>query len=327
MAMNETDLKPIGIPQIVVVGSINMDLLALVRKRPGPGETVSGLEFEENPGGKGANQAVAAARLGASSVMVGCVGNDAIGQRLRDSLRENQVDISNVRTATKKSISSGVALITVDSSGENTIVVVPGANGDISPADVAAAEATLRSADAILVQLEIPLESVAAVFNVARRHGVRLILDPAPARDDLPDDMLDVDVLCPNSVEAQQLTGMAINSLADAESALRQLARRAVRLPIITLGAQGAIFVDDGEIHHVEGFAVDAVDATAAGDSFAGALAVALVEGQGNHAAVRFACAAGAIAASRRGAQQSMPSRQDVDSLSLESNRRSPPFG
>jgi len=323
--MNKPNPKPVGIPQIVVVGSINMDLLAVVHRLPRPGETVVSLGFEENPGGKGANQAVAAARLGATSVMIGRVGDDAIGQQLRRSLRESQVSVSNVRTTRGKS--SGVALITVANFGENTIVVVPGANGALSPTDVAAAEATLQSADAILVQLEIPLETVAAVIDVARRHDVRLILDPAPACDDLPHDMLKVDVVCPNAVEAQQLTGVAINKPADAEPALKQLLRRGVRLPIITLGAQGAIFADEGEIHHVKSFPVDAVDATAAGDSFAAALAVALVEGQGNLAAVRFASAAGAIAASRSGAQRSMPTREDVDSLIMEGNRRSPADG
>jgi ribokinase len=176
-----------------------------------------------------------------------------------------------------------------------------------------------------LVQLEIPLETVAAVIDVARRHGVRLILDPAPARDDLRDDMLQVDVLCPNAVEAQQMTGVTINDLVDAEHALKQLAERGVCLPVITLGAHGAIFLEDGEVHHVDAFVVDAVDATAAGDSFAAALAVALVEGQNNFTAVQFACAAGAIATSRQGAQRSMPSREDVDTLIAESHRRSPP--
>jgi ribokinase len=311
--MNDTNPKPRAVPRIVVVGSINMDLVSGVSRLPRPGETVTGSDFQEIPGGKGANQAVAAARLGASTVMLGCVGDDAIGRRLHRSLKENHVEIGTVRTAV--GTSSGVALITIDACGENTITVIPGANGQLGPADVVAAEASLKVADAILVQLEIPLETVAIAIAVARQHNVRVILDPAPAGDNVSGDLLQVDILCPNAAEAQQLTGVTINSLADASEAVARLAERGVGMPVITLGAQGAVFVSDGRVHHVDSFPVDVVDTTGAGDAFAAALAVALIEGRSHHAAIRFACAAGAIATSRMGAQPAMPSRQEVDSL------------
>lgn len=301
-------------PRIVVVGSINMDLVARVARLPCPGETVRGRSFDTVPGGKGANQAVAAARLGAAVQMVGRVGTDAFGGTLVDSLRSCGVGVDHVRPA--PACSSGVATIGVEDSGENSIVAIAGANGRVTPDDVARAEPAIAAADTVLLQLEIPFDSVAAAAALAQRHGVRVILNPAPAPSTLPGRLFKVDVICPNETEARAITGLAGGSIPRALAQARWLTKRGASLAVVTLGSRGAVLCEHGDPPvHVPPFKVRAVDTTAAGDAFAGALAVALSEGATAADAVRFACACGALAATRPGAQPAMPSRAEVESL------------
>ncbi len=301
-------------PRIVVVGSVNMDLVARVAQLPRPGETVHGRAFSTVPGGKGTNQAVAAARLGAKVTMVGRVGDDTFAGRLTGSLRANGVDTRRVLPT--KDCSSGVATIGVEDSGENAIVVVAGANGRVTPADVAQAGKAVAAADTVLLQLEIPIDTVAAAAALAKRHGVRVILNPAPAPAALPRSLLAVDVICPNETEARAITGLPGGSVRAALAQAKWFADRGAGLAVVTLGAKGAAWCErGGRPVHVRPFRVKAVDTTAAGDAFAGALAVALSEGRGSAEAVRFACAAGALAATKPGAQPAMPGRAEVDAL------------
>jgi len=301
-------------PRIVVVGSINMDLVTRVARLPRPGETVRGCSFDTVPGGKGANQAVAAARLGASVHMVRRVGSDAFGASLVDSLRSYGVRTDHVRTT--PDCPSGIATIGVEDTGENAIVAIAGANGRVTPADVARAEAVIAAADTVLLQLEIPFDSVAAAAALARRHGVRVILNPAPAPSALPGRLFRVDVICPNETEARAITGLAGGGIPRALAQARWLTKRGAGLAVVTLGARGAVLYERGRSPvHVPPFKVRAVDTTAAGDAFAGALAVALSEGAAAADAVRFACACGALAATRPGAQPAMPSRAEVEAL------------
>lgn len=301
-----------GGPGVVVVGSINMDLVARVRRLPRPGQTVQGQAFHEIPGGKGANQAVAAARLGARCAMVGRVGDDGFGARLRKGLASNGVDVGRVTQT--DGCPSGAAMICVEATGENAIVVAAGANGRLSSGDVEAAEGMIAEADAVLVQLEVPVEAVEAAAATASRHGVQTVLDPAPAPEAMPDGLLGVDVMCPNQSEAEAITGLAVRTAADAERAAGWLRERGVARPIITLGSDGAVAMDrDGACRRVPARCVEAVDSTAAGDAFAGALAVAIGEGRAMADAVRFACAAGTLAASAFGAQPAMPERAAVE--------------
>lgn len=301
-------------PNVVVVGSVNMDLVVRVARLPRPGETLHGRSFDTVPGGKGANQAVAAARLGAAVRMVGRVGGDAFGGRLVESLRGYGVDTRHVRTT--PDCSSGVATIGVEESGENAIVVIAGANGCVTPDDVARAERVIAAADTVLLQLEIPAATVAAAVATARRYGVRVILNPAPASAALPAALFRVDAICPNESEARALTGIGGKGIRAALAQARWLIGHGAGLAVVTLGARGAAWCErGGEPIHMPPFRVKAVDTTAAGDAFAGALAVALSEGRGAAEAVRFACAAGALAATKPGAQPAMPSRAEVDAL------------
>ncbi|SFW69068.1 ribokinase [Luteibacter sp. UNCMF366Tsu5.1] len=291
--------------RIVVVGSINMDLVTLAPRFPEPGETLTGDRFLTVPGGKGANQAVAAARLGARVSMVGAVGDDAFGRQLYDGLVAEGVDVTHV--ARLEGIGSGTASITV-AGGENNIVVVPAANGRVTPAQVEAARAVIRGADALLVQLEIPLDAVEATLRVAREEGVPVILNPAPAQR-LPVEWLaHVRFLTPNQHELTTVLG------AESTSDFRELMRRAPCPVVLTRGEDGAWFRDgDDEPRHQSGFKVEAVDSTGAGDTFNAALAVYLHDGL--DVAVRKACAAAAIAVSRLGAQAGMPRADEVNAF------------
>jgi len=304
--------------KIVVVGSINMDLVARVRALPRAGQTVHGSDFRLIPGGKGANQAVAAARLGARCAMVGRVGDDEFAPRLRDGLARHGVAVDLVpQTA---DCPSGVALIAVEDSGENAITIIAGANGRLSPDDVAAAHHAIAHADAVLLQLEVPLETVAAALEAAARHRVPVVLDPAPAPERMPEALLRADVLCPNQSEAEAITGMRVADPDDADRAAAWLVDRGTRLAVITLGRQGALARDHaGWCEHVPAPPVDAVDATAAGDAFAAAGAVALAERRRLRDALDFACAAGSLAATRFGAQPAMPDRAEVERMIAES--------
>ncbi|MGA5320733.1 ribokinase [Streptomyces seoulensis] len=289
---------------IVVLGSTNMDLVTYVARAPRRGETVTGREFRTIPGGKGANQAMAAARAGATVSLIGAVGNDAYGVRLRDNLEHSGVDTDFLRTVEG---ASGTAHIVVDDEGNNAIVVVPGANGTVdhlSPGD----EGLIASADALLLQLEVPLPAVIAGAEAARRHGVRTVLTPSPAQP-LPEELLDVtDVLVPNEYEAVTLTGRT--DPLDAAVGLLDLVPEVV----LTLGEAGVLYVSrDTEPLAVPAHQVAAIDSTGAGDTFAGAYAVAVAEEKPLREALSWAAAAAALSVQREGASASMPYRPEIE--------------
>ena len=297
-----------GQPAVAVVGSLNLDLVVRVPRLPGPGETVSGGDVFRNPGGKGANQAVAAARLGRAVAMVGCVGDDPAGRELLGSLQADGVDTERVRVV--DGVPSGAAFITVNQDGENQIVVSPGANARLAAEDVDAAGATLRAAAVTLLQLEIPLEAVAAA---ARTAGGTVVLNPAPVRA-LPEGLLgQVHVLVPNRVELAQLAGAP--APATVEEAVGLAGRLPARAVVVTLGADGALVVEDGRSSHVPAVAVRPVDTTAAGDAFCGGLADALAGGASLQDAARWAVRVAAAACMREGAQASLPTPGEVRAL------------
>lgn len=299
--------------EIVVVGSINTDYIGRGSTLPSPGATSRGGEFYAGPGGKGANQAVAAARLGARVAMVGAVGPDRRGQRLIDGLRAEGVNTDHVRMDPRDQ--SGAAVIQVDRHGQKQILVVPGANGRLSPTDVHAAEAVLCAASVVVAQLEIPIDAVAAGFEIAHGAGARVILDPAPAAP-LPDDLLRlVDVIRPNAEEAAALTGVPVRDLPSARAAAQRLLGRGVGAVAIGLGAQGNLVVwPEGE-SWCPGIEVRSVDATGAGDAFVGAFATRIARGESLADAGRFANAAAALATTRLGGQTGLPTLQDMRRL------------
>lgn len=303
-------------PRIVVVGSINMDLVIKTPRIPGVGETVLGEEFHTFPGGKGANQAVASALLGAEVFMVGRVGRDPFGRELLESLTSKQVDTRFVLEDPVHA--TGVAFIAVDGAGNNAIVVAPGANRHVSRGDVDRAEEVIRDAQALVLQLEIPLETVVYAAQLAKDNGIPVLLDPAPATP-LPLRMYELaDVLIPNEHEAEVLTGIPIHGPEDAEKAAKALREMGVPIVIVKLGEAGALLMDTTGAYHVPGIPVQAVDTTAAGDAFAGGFAVALAEGMEPLEATRFANYVGALSVTRMGAQPSMPTREEVERFIAE---------
>ena len=303
-----------------MVGSSNTDMVVKVPRLPGPGETVIGGEFVTAAGGKGANQAVACARAGASVSFVARVGADSFGRSALEGLERARVNTDYV--VTDAEATSGVALIFVDDEGENIIAVAPGANMRLTPEDVELARGAIEGADCLLLQLETPLGAVAHAVAIARQADVLVVLNPAPApTQPAPAAILaGVDVLTPNRAEASALLGRPVRTVAEATQAAQELCREpapaggGVRRTVITLGREGAIACA-GEPVHVPGHRVDAVDAVAAGDAFSAALAVALSEGMDFLDACRFANAAGACAVTRLGAQPSMPTRADIESM------------
>jgi ribokinase len=287
--------------RIVVVGSINMDLVTQAPRFVGPGETILGERFLTVPGGKGANQAVAAARLGAEVALVGAIGDDAFGRQLREGLAAEKVDLSHV--AQLDDSASGTASITV-AGGENQIIVVPAANARVTPAQVEGAQSLIARADAVLVQMEIPLETVEATLRLGHRLGVPVILNPAPAQK-LPTDWLQLArYVTPNQYELAILLG------ADPDEDFRALMLRSPCPVVLTRGGEGAWYREQGEPIHQSGFHVAVVDSTGAGDTFNAALAVFLHEGVA--VAVRKACAAAALSVTRLGAQGGMPTLHEV---------------
>lgn len=298
---------------VTVVGSLNMDLVVRSPRIPQPGETIIGTDFHTVPGGKGANQAVAAARLGVQVSMVGRVGRDAYADALLDNLEAAGVDHTFV--AQDPEAATGVALIVVDDAGQNSIVVASGANMRLSPADVNAAESAIADADVLVLQLESPLETVIHAAQVARAHDITVVLNPAPART-VPASLLSmVDVLVPNESETVLLTDMPVGDLAEIEAAAAVLQAQGGGTVILTLGERGALLARKGDVRLVPAFKVAPVDTTAAGDAFVAGFAVAFSEGRPLAEAVRWGNAAGALATTRLGAQSSLPFRQEVETL------------
>lgn len=295
---------------IIVIGSSNTDMVIRSPRIPVPGETIIGGSFFTNPGGKGANQAVAAARLGGKVVFVTRTGNDSFGKESFDGFRREGIDLTYASIDPLHP--SGVALITVDDKGENTIVVASGANSMLTPDVFEAKLPPMDSHDTMLLQLEIPMDTVIRGAAYARQQNARVILNPAPACE-LTDDLLkNVSIITPNETEASFLSRVPVKGKDSAARAASLLQRRGPKTVIITLGSQGAIVLDGHELYPVPAPSVTAVDTTAAGDVFNGALAVGLAEGIPLDQAVEFACKAAAISVTRQGAQSSAPYRKEV---------------
>jgi len=299
--------------RIVVVGSSNTDMILQMAHIPRPGETILGGEFSMAAGGKGANQAVGAARAGGQVTFVARVGDDVFGEQAIKGFVADGINVDHV--VHDKQAASGVALIFVAADGENSIGVASGANGRLSPQDVAKAKEAIVSADALVMQLETPLETVQAAAQIASAAGVRVILNPAPAQP-LADDLLKhVSILTPNESEAELLTGVKVEDEGSAAEAARVLLSKGIETVLITLGPKGAFVASAKSNELVPGFQVKAVDTTAAGDVFNGAVAVSLAEGQPLADAVRFANAAAALSVTRLGAQPSAPKRAEIEAF------------
>lgn len=297
--------------KLAVLGSINADHILNLAHFPRPGETVIGKQYQVAFGGKGANQAVAAGRSGADIAFIACVGEDDIGQRVCQQLSTDNIDITAIEAVPGES--TGVALIFVNSEGENSIAIHAGANAALTPERVATHQHIIADADALLMQLESPLESILAAATIAHQHQTRVILNPAPATP-LSDELLSlVDMITPNETEAEILTGIHIDTDEDAARAAGVLHDKGIRDVLITLGSRGVWLSEQGNGQRIPGFRVKAVDTIAAGDTFNGALITALLEEKTMADAVRFAHAAAAIAVTRPGAQPSVPWRSETD--------------
>jgi ribokinase len=297
-------------PKIVVVGSSNTDMVIKTKQIPAPGETVLGGVFFMNAGGKGANQAVAAVRLGGTVSFVCKIGNDIFGKEAISSFKKENINTDFIFIDENEP--SGIALITVDENAENSIVVASGANALLSVGDIEEIEDFIVQAEIILMQLEIPLTTVIHIAEVAAANGIPVILNPAPACE-LPDELLkNISIITPNENEAEKLTGITVTDIQSAEKAAKAIYNRGVETVIVTLGAEGALLLNRDAVTHIPGYKVNPVDTTAAGDVFNGALAVALSEKKSLEEAIDFACKAAAISVTRLGAQASAPYRHEI---------------
>ncbi|MGJ7519468.1 ribokinase [Variovorax sp. LT1P1] len=295
---------------VLVIGSLNMDLVARVPHLPAPGETLASEGFATVAGGKGANQAVAAARLGARTAMVGCVGADNYGRLLRDGLRHEGIDLRALRTHATQP--TGMALIAVDRASRNHIVLVPGANDTLGSADLDAAEALLADAAVVVCQLEVPMLTVLQALQRAQAVGATTVLNPAPAQALDAALLAQVDWLVPNEVEASMLSGIAVHGVASAREAASVLLGQGCEHVLITLGAQGVLHAHADGMQHHPAPVVEAVDTTAAGDTFIGGFAAKLAAGASAAEAIRFGQAAAALSVTRRGAQTSIPTLREI---------------
>ena len=299
---------------VLVFGSLNMDLVVRSPRLPNPGETILGTQFDTIPGGKGANQAVAVARQQVSTTMLGRVGPDAFGHALRHGLAVEGVDVENVQIDPEAH--TGVAAIAVAATGENHIVVVPGANGRNDDTQLEHLKQLLPKASLLLLQFEMPIPIVTAAAELAHREGLRVVVDPAPAQADLPDRLYrHTHILTPNQVEAAQLVGFPVDTIEAATEAARVLQQRGVEIAVITLGEHGVLCVAQDASFHAPAFSVTPIDTVAAGDAFNGGLAVALYKKQPLRAAIGWASATAALAVTRAGAQPSLPTRSQIEAF------------
>lgn len=302
---------------VLVVGSLNMDMLIRSPRLPKPGETLLGCRYASKHGGKGANQAYAAAMLGSDVTMLGCVGNDRFGSLLISKLKEASVDTDFVEARHGKA--TGTAFVMTDDTGNNSIIVIPGANELCTAEYIHRSEHLFQRADCVLLQLEIPLDGVAEAIRTAKKHGKRVILNPAPARSDIPDELLRmVDVLTPNETELALLTGACTDTLEATERAARTLLEKGVGCVIVTLGKAGAMLVSAEHSRHIPARKVSAIDSTGAGDCFNGVIAALLAEGSGFEEAIKVANIAASISTTREGAMCSMPTREEVEAAQLD---------
>ena len=296
--------------KILIIGSTNMDMVVKTKHIPAPGETVLAGSFFMNPGGKGANQAVAVARLGGNTCFISKVGNDVFGKQSSQLFDEEGINTSYLLSDDE--LPSGVALITVDQRGENSIVVASGANGNLYPKHLKEAMNEIAGAFIIMMQLEIPMETVEFVARFAASKNVMVILDPAPSSDLSVKLLSHIDIITPNQTEAEMLSGIKVHSIESAKKAARAIYAKGVKHVVITMGALGVVICSEGKIHLVETPKVEALDTTAAGDVFNGGLAVALSEGKTLVDAVYFGCLAAAVSVTRLGAQSSIPYRNEI---------------
>lgn len=303
---------------IVVIGSLNMDLVVQASRLPLGGETIMGTAFHEIPGGKGANQAVAMARLGAKVKMIGKVGKDGFGTSLLSTLAVDGVDTSAIETCEEKS--TGVALITLQDSGENSIIVVPGANGEVSSEDILKNKQAIQNAGIVVAQLEVPMDTVATALKTAKEGGAFTILNPAPAQRLSQEILSHVDLLTPNETELALISQMPVTDMISIRKAAQALIDEGVKALIITLGSEGSLYLNNkGETLYQKAFKVEAIDTTAAGDSFTGGLAVCINQGKPMDEALEFASKVGALTVQKLGAQSSLPRLEEVEAF--QSNR------
>ncbi len=296
---------------ILVVGSVNMDLVVRAPRTPVPGETVLGSGFVSSPGGKGANQAVAVARLGGRCRFIGRVGDDEFGKTLLSKMKDEGVDCTDLMVSSDAA--TGVAMIVVDSKGENAIVVASGANRRLTPDDLFDRSEVFEAASIVMLQLELPLPTVRAAMGLARRYRCKIILDPAPALKPTPDEIMEVDIISPNVSEAEIITGFkAVEDRID-KNVASYLIGRGAKAAVLKLGSRGSLVVmGDGHFYRVPAYKVNVVDTTAAGDAFTAAFTVAITQGKNYHDAAKFANAAGALACTKLGAQSAMPTTHEV---------------
>jgi len=296
-----------------------MDLVVRTPRFANPGETLTGRDFYTAAGGKGANQAVAAAKLFGKSIMIGRVGNDIFGKELLENLSANGVDTRMV--GIDDSLPTGTALITVDDAAENTIIIIPGANGAVGERELAALEQNLPSSKILLLQLEVPLDAIISAANQAKKFGVKVVLDPAPARE-LPDELLRLcDYITPNETEAQILTGVVIKGMQDAKKAAHILRKRGVHAVIIKMSSKGSYYYDGENDIVFPAFSVEPIDTVAAGDAFNGGFAAAYAAEKPSRDVLQWANAAGALSTTRAGAQPSMPTKEElIDFIATQTN-------
>jgi ribokinase len=299
--------------EILVIGSLNMDLVTVTNRMPIVGETIIGKRFDQIPGGKGANQAASMARLNGDITMIGRVGEDLFGEALIESLKSDGVNVKYIKK--DKELSTGIATITVDDDGNNSIIVIPGANYGVGRYDIDENINLFNESKIVLSQLEIPIDTVEYSMKIAKEKDNYTILNPAPAKE-LSDDLIkNIDLLTPNETELEIISGIKINNFDDVIRASKLLIDKGVKELIVTLGREGSLYINKNSEKKFNAYKVNAVDTTAAGDSFNGGIAVSIMEGKSMYEAIDFASKVGALTVTREGAQSSLPYRDDVDNF------------